>query len=90
MSTRAQAPARDLVSLLLVSLEQLAGAGEVESACRLAGQACALLRHDDEQAAQRFNSLLHRLVLSPAYRTQREREAAATAGRPEATDAAPQ
>ncbi len=75
MTTRAQAPARDLVSLLITSLEQLASAGEVESACRLAGQACALLRHEDEQAAQRFNSLLHRLVLSPAYRTQREREA---------------
>ena len=60
---------RDLVSLLLASLEQLAAAGEVEVACRLAGQACALLRLDDPRSTQRFNVLLHRLSLSPAYAT---------------------
>ena len=64
---------RDLVSLLLVSLEQLAAAGEAEAACRLAGQVCALLRRDDPQSTQRFNVLLHRLSLSPAYTSLRKR-----------------
>jgi hypothetical protein len=60
-----------LVSLLLTTMRQLADAGEVETACRLAGQACALLRRTDPQAMQRFNVLLHRLSLSPAYRNRR-------------------
>lgn len=55
-------PAKDLVGLLIQSLEQLAAAGEVEAACRLAGQACALLRQHDPRATQRFNALLHRLT----------------------------
>ena len=57
-------PPRDLVHLLLASLEQLAAAGEVDAACRLAGEACALLRSQDARATQRFNALLHRLTRS--------------------------
>ena len=87
MSNSPPEPPRDLVSLLLASLEQLAAAGEVEAACRLAGQACALLRRDDPRATQRFNVLLHRLSLSPAYATLRER--AGPAGNPHATGADP-
>jgi hypothetical protein len=54
--------ARDLPGLLVVSLEKLAAAGEVEAACRLAGEAYVLLRHGDPRSAQRFNALLHRLT----------------------------
>jgi len=61
-------PPADLVGLLLSSLEKLAAAGEVDAACRLAGQACALLRHEDPRATQRFNVLLHRLTLGAPYR----------------------
>ncbi|GIK34988.1 MAG: hypothetical protein AMXMBFR45_20350 [Gammaproteobacteria bacterium] len=50
-----------LDDLLLASLSALAAAGEVEQACRLAGQACALHRSSDARAWNRFNSLLHRL-----------------------------
>lgn len=50
-----------LVLLLLESLQALAGSGQGELACRLAGRACAALRHDDQQQWQRFNALLHRL-----------------------------
>jgi hypothetical protein len=64
MSAGEKRPA-DLADLLLVSLRQLAAAGEVEAACRLAGQACALLRQNDARAAQRFNALLHRLTRQP-------------------------
>ncbi len=52
----------DLVDILLASLEALAAVGEVDSACRFAGRACVTLRHDDPQAEQRFNVLLHRLT----------------------------
>ncbi len=51
-----------LTSILLASLEALAAVGEVDSACRFAGRACVMLRHDDPQAEQRFNVLLHRLT----------------------------
>ena len=54
--------ARDLPGLLILSLERLAAAGEVETACRLAGEAYVLLRRDDARGAQRFNALLHRLT----------------------------
>jgi hypothetical protein len=54
--------ARDLPGLLILSLEKLAAAGEVEAACRLAGEAYVLLRHGDPRGAQRFNALLHRLT----------------------------
>jgi hypothetical protein len=53
---------RDLAGLLVASLEQLAAAGELEAACRLAGEAYVLLRLDEPRAAQRFNALLHRLT----------------------------
>lgn len=55
------APAQKLVDLLIKSLGELAAAGEVEAACRLAGQACVALRHSDEKSARRFDVLLHRL-----------------------------
>jgi hypothetical protein len=51
-----------LADVLLDSLRQLATAGETEAACRLAGQACAVLRHDDPRNWRRFNALLHRLT----------------------------
>lgn len=50
-----------LDDLLLASLSALAAAGEVEQACRLAGQACAIHRTRDSRAWNRFNGLLHRL-----------------------------
>jgi len=58
-------PAAELSRLLLASLEKLAAAGEIEAACRLAGQACAALRRDDEAATRPFNALLHRLTRDP-------------------------
>ena len=48
--------------ILLASLTALAAAGEVEKACRLAGQACMALRGTDPRAARRFDVLLHRLT----------------------------
>jgi hypothetical protein len=47
---------------LLASITALAAAGEVENACRLAGQACVALRGTDPAAARRFDVLLHRLT----------------------------
>jgi len=49
-----------LVDVLADSLQALAAAGDVEGACRLAGRACVVLRHD-VRAEHRFNALLHRL-----------------------------
>ena len=54
-------PPGDLVHLLLASLEKLAAAGEVEAACRLAGEACVLLRPHDARATL--------LKLTPRSRT---------------------
>ncbi len=51
-----------LDEILLASLKELAAAGRVETACRLAGQACAALRHHDPVAWRGFNALLHRLT----------------------------
>ncbi len=48
--------------ILLASLTALAASGEVEQACRLAGQACMALRRTDKAAARRFDVLLHRLT----------------------------
>lgn len=56
------APARRLSEILLESVTALAGAGELETACRLAGQACVALRATDPTAAHRFDVLLHRLT----------------------------
>ncbi|HVV92127.1 MAG TPA: hypothetical protein VHD15_01800 [Hyphomicrobiales bacterium] len=52
----------DLAGILLASLQALAAAGEVDAACRLAGEACAALRRCDAGTWHRFNALLHRLV----------------------------
>lgn len=51
-----------LSEILLASLTALAAAGDVEKACRLAGQACVTLRASDPAAARRFDVLLHRLT----------------------------
>lgn len=56
------APIRDLTGILVASLEALAAAGEVETACRLAGKACVALRRTDGAAARRFDVMLHRLT----------------------------
>ena len=55
-------PAGRLLEILLASITALAGAGEVEAACRLAGEACMALRRTDPAAARRFDALLHRLT----------------------------
>lgn len=53
-----------LVDLLLAALQALAAAGQTETACRLAGRACAALRRRDPAQWRRFNALLHRLTRS--------------------------
>ena len=55
-------PAARLAEILHASLTALAAAGEVEAACRLAGQACVALRGVDPTTARRFDVLLHRLT----------------------------
>jgi hypothetical protein len=57
-------PASPLSEILLASITALAGAGEIESACRLAGQACVALRGVDPAMSRRFDVLLHRLTPS--------------------------
>jgi hypothetical protein len=51
-----------LNDILIESLAALAAAGDAEAACRLAGRACAVYRHRDIPAWNRFNGLLHRLA----------------------------
>lgn len=51
----------ELSQILRMSLMVLAEKGEVDQACRLAGQACHVLRHDEPRNWQVFNALLHRL-----------------------------
>lgn len=51
-----------LSEALLASVTALAGAGEIETACRVAGLACVALRDADPAAARRFDALLHRLT----------------------------
>lgn len=58
----ASVPTRRLSEILLASITALADAGEVEAACRLAGQACVALRCSEPGAARRFDALLHRLT----------------------------
>jgi hypothetical protein len=53
-----------LSDVLVESLQLMAQAGDADAACRLAGRACAVLRHDHPAQWRRFNVLLHRL--SPA------------------------
>ena len=55
-----EAPALELAAILLDSLGELAKRGDVEGACRLAGRACAKLRHKEPQIARRFDVFLHR------------------------------
>jgi hypothetical protein len=52
-----------LTDILLSSLEALAATGQVDPACRLAGQACAALRKNDLSGWRKFNALLHRLSI---------------------------
>ena len=58
----AESLATRLVEILVASIKMLAGTGEVEAACRLAGQACVALRASDPAAAHRFDALLHKLT----------------------------
>lgn len=58
MSTAA--PSAPLGDILLRSLEELAAAGGVDAACRLAGLACATMRGSDMRQWKRFNAFLHR------------------------------
>ncbi len=51
-----------IVEILIDSITALAAAGEVERACRLAGQACVALRGSDPAASRRIDVLLHRLT----------------------------
>lgn len=55
-------PQEQVNLLLLDALQKLAGAGEVDAACRIAGKACVLLRRAAPRDERRFNALLHRLV----------------------------
>lgn len=59
------AVANPLTELLAAAVQALAEAGEVDRACRIAGHACAALRHDDPAGWRRFNVLLHRLTRPP-------------------------
>lgn len=54
-------PTARLCDILLASLKALAEAGEPETACKLAGSACAALRKGEPEQWSRFNKLLHRL-----------------------------
>lgn len=56
------APQEQVNLLLLDALQMLAGAGEVDAACRIAGKACVVLRQTAPKDERRFNALLHRLV----------------------------
>jgi hypothetical protein len=49
-----------LLTLLLQSLNELAAAHRADTACQLAGHACAALRLHDPKGWQKFNALLHR------------------------------
>lgn len=51
-----------IVNILVSSINALAQAGEVETACRLAGQACVALRQADLKAARQFDVMLHRMT----------------------------
>lgn len=55
-------PHEQVIVLLLEALQRLADAGEVDTACRIAGRACAVLRRSDAKGERRFNALLHRLA----------------------------
>jgi hypothetical protein len=61
-AAKSSLPLNPAVSILLMSLTALAKAGEIEEACRLAGQAYVALRRIDPAAARHFDVLLHRLT----------------------------
>ena len=56
------ASTKRLSEILLATITALVDTGEVESACRFAGQACVALRSADPATARRFDALLHRLT----------------------------
>jgi hypothetical protein len=56
-----------LGEILLESLTVLAAAGELETACRLAGRAYVALRKCDPRGARRFDVLLHRMTPGLAW-----------------------
>ena len=49
-----------LANVLLESLKALASIGQADTACRLAGQACAALRENSPASWKAFNAFLHR------------------------------
>jgi hypothetical protein len=55
-------PTKRLAEIVLETITALAGAGEIEAACRFAGQACVAMRHADPATARPFDALLHRLT----------------------------
>lgn len=59
---RAPSDPTRLPEILLESVTALAAAGEVDHACRLAGQAHAVLRHTDPRAARRLNAFMHKMI----------------------------
>jgi uncharacterized protein (DUF2249 family) len=58
-------PLDALTGILADALRGLAGAGQSEAACQLAGQAYAVLRREHPTEAQRINALMHRLARMP-------------------------
>ncbi|HET6869258.1 MAG TPA: DUF2249 domain-containing protein [Solirubrobacteraceae bacterium] len=59
-------PLAGLTAVLIDALRALDAAGQPGPACRLAGRAYAVLRHEHPVHAQRINALMHRLVRTPA------------------------
>ncbi len=55
-------PEEQVVLLLLDALRKLADTGQVDAACRIAGQACVALRPTNVRSERRFNALLHHLT----------------------------
>ena len=55
-----------LTAVLIDALRALGSAGHPETACRLAGRAYAVLRHEHPAQAQRINALMHRLARLPS------------------------
>lgn len=60
--TAPQAALDQVAGILQRGLAALAETGEVDAACRLAGEAYAALWRGDPANARRFNVLLHRLT----------------------------
>jgi hypothetical protein len=55
-------PVKRLSEILLASITALAATGEIEQACRRAGEAYVTLRQADPVAARRFDVFLHRMT----------------------------